>query len=132
MQKPLRRGIFVLMDNRNKWWISFKYEKLPMFFFGCGRVGYCLSDSNELNPVEKIKIREDPPYMMALKAEFNLIRKESIKFNDFSKKVRDQCSYTDGSEVEVIKDKITGEVNSLKGMMHRRLQLSGEEKMMKK
>ncbi|MBA0666255.1 hypothetical protein Goklo_002691, partial [Gossypium klotzschianum] len=90
------------------------------------RVGHCLSDSNELNPVEKIKIREDPPYMMALKAEFNLIRKESIKFNDFSKKVRDQCSYTDGSEVEVIKDKITGEVNSLKGMMHRRLQLSGE------
>ncbi|MBA0814619.1 hypothetical protein Gohar_020435 [Gossypium harknessii] len=103
-----------------------------MFCFGYGRVGHCLSDCNKLNPVEKIKIREDLPYTMALKAEFNLIRNESIKFNDFSKKVRAQCSYIGGSEVEVIKDKITGEVNSLKGMMHGRLQLNGEEKMMKK
>ncbi|MBA0872947.1 hypothetical protein Goshw_023966 [Gossypium schwendimanii] len=96
VQKPLRRDIFVSMDNMNKWWISFKYEKLPMFCFGCGKVGHYLSDCNELNPV------------------------------------RAQCSYTGGFEVEVIKDKITREVNSLKGMMHGRLQLSGEEKMMKK
>ncbi|MFQ6650153.1 hypothetical protein Gotur_022987, partial [Gossypium turneri] len=110
----------------------FKYEKLPMFSFGCGRVGHGLLDFSELNPTEKIKIREDPPYMLALKAESNLIEKESIKFNDFSKKVKAQCSYIGGSEVEAIKDKITGEVNSLKGIMHGRLQSSGEEKMMKK
>ncbi|MFQ6650879.1 hypothetical protein Gotur_022287, partial [Gossypium turneri] len=127
-----RKCIFVSMDNRNKWWISFKYEKLPIFCFGCGRVGYGLLDCSELNLAEKIKIREDPPYMLALKAESNLIGKESIKFNDFSKKVRVQCSYTGGSEVEAIKDKITGKVNSLKGMMHERLQSSGDEKMMKK
>ncbi|MBA0873305.1 hypothetical protein Goshw_000636 [Gossypium schwendimanii] len=96
VQKPLQRGIFVSMDNMNKWWIYFKYEKLPMFCFGCGRVGHGLSDCSELNPV------------------------------------RAQCSYTGGSKVEAIKDKITGKVNSLKGMMHERLQLSGEEKMMKK
>ncbi|PPD77412.1 hypothetical protein GOBAR_DD25653 [Gossypium barbadense] len=78
------------------------------------RVGYGLVDCSELNPAEKIKIREDPPYMLALKAESNLIGKES------------------GSEVEAIKDKIIGKVNSLKGMMHERLQSSGEEKMMKK
>ncbi|MBA0818386.1 hypothetical protein Gohar_021406 [Gossypium harknessii] len=34
--------------------------------------------------------------------------------------------------MEAIKDKITGDVNNLKGMMHGRLQLSGEKKMMKK
>ncbi|MBA0632300.1 hypothetical protein Godav_001066 [Gossypium davidsonii] len=89
-------------------------------------VGHGLLDFSELNPVEKIKIREDPPYMLALKAESNLVGKESIKFNDFSKKVKAQCSYIGGSEVEAIKDKITGEVNSLKGMMHGRLQSSGE------
>ncbi|MBA0694392.1 hypothetical protein Goari_004694, partial [Gossypium aridum] len=37
-----------------------------------------------------------------------------------------------GSEMEAIKDKITGEVNNLKGMMHGRLQFSGEKKMIKK
>ncbi|MBA0752458.1 hypothetical protein Gogos_001291 [Gossypium gossypioides] len=96
------------------------------------RVGYGLSDCSELNPAEKIKIREDPPYTLALKAKSNLIGKESIKYNDFSKKVRAQCSYTGGSEVEAIEDKITREVNSLNGMIHGRLQSSGEEKMMKK
>ncbi|XP_052484766.1 uncharacterized protein LOC128039888 [Gossypium raimondii] len=42
VQKPLRRGIFVSSDNRNQWWISFKYEKLPLFCFGCGRLGHGL------------------------------------------------------------------------------------------
>ncbi|MBA0659485.1 hypothetical protein Goklo_011622, partial [Gossypium klotzschianum] len=110
----------------NKWWISFKYEKLPLFCFGCGRVGHGLSDCSLLNPAEKIKIREDPPYTMALKAESNLVGKESIKFNNFSKNVRAQCSYTGGSEIELIEDKITGGVNNLMGMTHGRLQVSDE------
>ncbi|MFQ6654082.1 hypothetical protein Gotur_025197, partial [Gossypium turneri] len=40
VQKPLRRGIFVSTDNGNKFWIPFKYEKLPTFCFGCGRLGH--------------------------------------------------------------------------------------------
>ncbi|KAG8500690.1 hypothetical protein CXB51_002841 [Gossypium anomalum] len=31
VQKPLRRGIFISIDNQRKSWISFKYEKLPMY-----------------------------------------------------------------------------------------------------
>ncbi|MBA0702150.1 hypothetical protein Goari_022631, partial [Gossypium aridum] len=55
-----------------------------------------------------------------------------LNSSPFWLKVKAQCFYIGGSEVEAIKDKITGEVNSLKGMMHGRLQSSGEEKMMKK
>ncbi|MBA0707526.1 hypothetical protein Golax_019565, partial [Gossypium laxum] len=53
VQKPLRRGIFVSSDNKNQWWISFKYEKLPLFCFGCGRMGHGLPDCNVLSPAEK-------------------------------------------------------------------------------
>ncbi|MBA0787023.1 hypothetical protein Gotri_027698, partial [Gossypium trilobum] len=35
VQRPLRRGIFVSIGNANKFWIPFKYEKLPTFCFGC-------------------------------------------------------------------------------------------------
>ncbi|MBA0750667.1 hypothetical protein Gogos_002070 [Gossypium gossypioides] len=120
----LKEDLELIMEERP--WLFWK--SLILF----DRVGHGLSDCSELNPAEKIKIRENPPYMMALKVESNLIGKESIKFNDFSKKVRAQCSYTGGSEVELVKDKITREVNSLKGMIHGKLQLSGEEKMMQK
>ncbi|MBA0728204.1 hypothetical protein Golax_001125, partial [Gossypium laxum] len=40
------------------------------------RVGHGLSDCSEWNPAEKIKIKEDPPYTLALKAESNVIGKE--------------------------------------------------------
>ncbi|KAK5842942.1 hypothetical protein PVK06_005364 [Gossypium arboreum] len=60
VQKPLRRGIFVSIDNKNKSWISFKYEKFPMFCFGCGKMGHGLNDCIGLNPAEKNKIRDDP------------------------------------------------------------------------
>ncbi|MFQ6634407.1 hypothetical protein Gotur_011216, partial [Gossypium turneri] len=40
VQKPLRRGIFVSTGNGNKCWIPFKYEKLPTFCFGCGKLGH--------------------------------------------------------------------------------------------
>ncbi|MBA0873834.1 hypothetical protein Goshw_007921 [Gossypium schwendimanii] len=119
VQKPLRRGIFVSIDNSNKWWISFKYEKLLMFCFSCGRVGHGLSDCSEWNPAEKIKIKKDPPYTLALKAESNVIGKESIKFNNFSKKTRAQCSYTRSSEME-----------AMNGIIQWGLQSSGEEKLM--
>ncbi|MBA0881790.1 hypothetical protein Goshw_002636 [Gossypium schwendimanii] len=93
VQKPLRRGIFVSTGNGNKCWIPFKYEKLPTFCFGCGRVGHGLHECTELTPTEKNRIREDPPYSLALKAESNLIGRESLKLNALSKKLQPQCSY---------------------------------------
>ncbi|MBA0736548.1 hypothetical protein Gogos_010090 [Gossypium gossypioides] len=44
VQKPLRRGIFVSIGNWNRFWIHFKYEKLPTFCFGCGRLGHGLQE----------------------------------------------------------------------------------------
>ncbi|PPD98816.1 hypothetical protein GOBAR_DD04153 [Gossypium barbadense] len=72
------------------------------------RVGHGLLDCSEWNPAEKLKIKEDPPYTLALKAESNAIGKESIKFNDLSKKNRVQCSYTRSSEMEVMNGIIQG------------------------
>ncbi|KAL1150231.1 hypothetical protein V6Z11_A10G243000 [Gossypium hirsutum] len=43
---------------------------------------------------KKNKIRDDPLYSLALKAEVNFIERESLNFNVFSKKVQPQCSYT--------------------------------------
>lgn len=53
VQKPLRRGIFVSSDNRNQNWISFKYEKLPLFCYGCGRLGHGIPECSVLSVAEK-------------------------------------------------------------------------------
>ncbi|MBA0677894.1 hypothetical protein Goari_019274, partial [Gossypium aridum] len=50
VQKPLHRGIFVSIDNQWKSWISFKYEKLLIFYFGCGRMGHGFKDCLGLTP----------------------------------------------------------------------------------
>ncbi|MBA0571075.1 hypothetical protein Golob_004668, partial [Gossypium lobatum] len=70
-----------------------------MFCFGCGRMGHSLKECQVLNLVEKEKFKEDPNYTLALKVESNLIGKENMKFNDLSKKVRVQCSYTGGTQL---------------------------------
>lgn len=49
---------------------------------------------NALNqPLQKNKIRDNPRFSLALKAELNLIGKESLKFNALLKKMQPQCSY---------------------------------------
>lgn len=50
VQQPLRRGIFVSIDNINKSWISFKYEKLPIFCFGCGIMRHDFKGCLQLSP----------------------------------------------------------------------------------
>ncbi|MFQ6650220.1 hypothetical protein Gotur_022847 [Gossypium turneri] len=94
VQKPLRRGIFVLRGNENRYWIPFKYEKLPKFCFGYGKLGHDLQECTVVQPAEKDKIRENPPFSLALKAELNLVGRESLKFNALAKKLQPQCSYT--------------------------------------
>ncbi|MFQ6651837.1 hypothetical protein Gotur_024004, partial [Gossypium turneri] len=94
VQKPLRRGIFVVTDHVSKVWIPFKYENLPMFYFGCGRMGHRLSTCTQISPARKIKISENPPYSVALKAESKLFGKESMCFNFLMKQKGVQSSYT--------------------------------------
>lgn len=42
----------------------------------------------------KNRIRENLPFSLALKAELNLVGRESLKFNALSKKLQPQCLYT--------------------------------------
>ncbi|MBA0635861.1 hypothetical protein Godav_029537, partial [Gossypium davidsonii] len=49
--------------------------------------------STEIIPAEKNRIKEDPPFSLASKAELNLVGMESLKFNALSKKLQTQCSY---------------------------------------
>ncbi|MBA0841495.1 hypothetical protein Goarm_003983, partial [Gossypium armourianum] len=58
--RPLRRGIFVSTTAVNKVWVPFKYENLPMFYFGCGRMGHELSTCTQLTPDRKNKISGSP------------------------------------------------------------------------
>lgn len=99
VQKPLRRGIFVSTDDVSKVWVPFKYENLPMFCFGCERLGHGLSNCTQIILARKSKISENPPYSLALKAESKLIGKESMKFNVLLKQVGAQCYYTGGERV---------------------------------
>lgn len=43
--KPLRRGIWVsLSGDQESIWINAKYERLPDFCYGCGRIGHVIKD----------------------------------------------------------------------------------------
>ncbi|PPD87983.1 hypothetical protein GOBAR_DD15090 [Gossypium barbadense] len=92
-QKPLRRGIFVSTNYVSKVWIPFKYENLPLFCFGYGRMGHGMSNYTQIPPAKKSKVSENPPYSVALKAESRLIGKESMKFNSLMKQTGVQSSY---------------------------------------
>ncbi|KAH1129333.1 hypothetical protein J1N35_000711 [Gossypium stocksii] len=57
-------------------------------------MGHGINDCIVLSTAEKIKVRDDPPFSVALKAESKLARKESMKLNAFSLKMGSQSSYT--------------------------------------
>ncbi|MBA0872493.1 hypothetical protein Goshw_014986 [Gossypium schwendimanii] len=104
VQKSLRRGIFM---------------------------GHGLPECSVLSTAEKSKIKEDPPYTMALKAESKFVGKEVIKFNDFAKKDRAQCSYIGDSENGMIEVIINREVNNFKVEENGKQQMRVEEEMLK-
>ncbi|KAH1063344.1 hypothetical protein J1N35_028331 [Gossypium stocksii] len=78
LEETSSEGIFVSIDDQKRYWVSFKYEKLPVFCFGCGRIGHGIPDCSVLTPLDKEKIRDNPPFSLALKAELNLLGKESL------------------------------------------------------
>ena len=40
IDKPLRKGGYINMEDGGRCWITFKYEQLPTFCFICGRLGH--------------------------------------------------------------------------------------------
>ena len=50
INRPLRKGGNIVNPDGEKFWVSFKYERLPTFCFLCGILGHderhCLGNSN--------------------------------------------------------------------------------------
>uniref|UniRef100_A0A803N1L7 CCHC-type domain-containing protein n=1 Tax=Chenopodium quinoa TaxID=63459 RepID=A0A803N1L7_CHEQI len=49
INKPLRRGIKVVVDSGHAKWVSFKYERLGDFCYYCGHIGHNDKDCDEKN-----------------------------------------------------------------------------------
>ncbi|XP_057793093.1 uncharacterized protein LOC131009698 [Salvia miltiorrhiza] len=47
IQKPLRRGLNIIMDGSTLW-LPIKYERLPSFCYGCGKLGHMLKDCEDV------------------------------------------------------------------------------------
>ncbi|MBA0735263.1 hypothetical protein Gogos_019127 [Gossypium gossypioides] len=76
VQKPLRRGIFILAGSQQNLWVPFKYENLPGFCFGCGRMAHGIKECNDTLADFKELLEDDLPFSLALKAESNLMGKD--------------------------------------------------------
>ncbi|KAH1114470.1 hypothetical protein J1N35_007848 [Gossypium stocksii] len=94
VQKPLRRGIFVSPNRQGKTWLSFKYESLPTFCFGCDRLGHGVKDCTKIPLGDQVKTEDELPYSITLKAESSIIEKKSLWFGYLKKKTMKQCYYT--------------------------------------
>ena len=40
IDKPLRRGGNIVGEDGRRFWVTFKYERLPTFCFICGKLGH--------------------------------------------------------------------------------------------
>ena len=40
LNKPLRKGGYLMNGEGEKLWVTFKYERLPMVCYFCGRLGH--------------------------------------------------------------------------------------------
>ncbi|PPS05425.1 hypothetical protein GOBAR_AA15248 [Gossypium barbadense] len=99
VQKQLRMGIFIAPNGQSRIWLPFKYENLPTFCFGCGRMGHGSKECSKIVGREENEDSENYPFSIALKAESSILGKESLLFGSLLKKSMKQCFYT-GEEVE--------------------------------
>lgn len=92
--QPLLRGVFISINNQNKVWLAFKYETLPNFYFGCGKIGHGVQECNDISLSDRMKDEDNFPYSNSLRAESKMMGKECYKFGFLSQKSRKQCCYT--------------------------------------
>ncbi|PPR94280.1 hypothetical protein GOBAR_AA26385 [Gossypium barbadense] len=93
-RKPLRRGIFVAVGDSKPVWLPFKYESLPNFCFGCGIMGHNVKDCTEFFTKEGVLGDDMFPYSIPLKAESNMVGRESLQLDNSRKKFMPQYLYT--------------------------------------
>ncbi|MBA0869971.1 hypothetical protein Goshw_005934 [Gossypium schwendimanii] len=68
---------------------------------GCGRMDHSIKECSEVTTEIKNLPEDELPYSLALKAEINLLGKESLKLGSVARKSMKQWSYTGvGVEVE--------------------------------
>lgn len=81
-----------------KTWIPFKYENLPIFCFGCGRMRHGLKECDTI-PAKVQELPEDElHYFIALKAKSSMLGKESMKLGITARKLMKQCFYVGDDE----------------------------------
>nr|KJB18771.1 hypothetical protein B456_003G068500 [Gossypium raimondii] len=79
VQKPLRRGIFILVGSQENLWVIFNYENLSGFCFGCGCMAHRrIKECNDTPANFKELPEDDLPFSLALKAESNLMGKVNM------------------------------------------------------
>lgn len=117
VQNPVRRGIFVLVDNQEKKWVAFKYKSLPTFCFGCERMGLGVNNCDLLTKEEKERPIDNLPYLIELRVESKLVGKESLVFDFAKDKSKKQSQYSRGVKRKRVDfscfgEEITSERNS--------------------
>ena len=68
ISKPIRRGGFIAGSDGGKSWVSFKYERLPLFCHYCGILGHDLKHCAAHYAVEKARGRIEYQYGEFLRA----------------------------------------------------------------
>lgn len=79
--------------------MAFKYESLPTYCFGCGKLGHGVVDCEELSQEDKAKSEDSYPYSSALRAESKLIGRECFQFGFTSRSSIVQRNYTGSTPV---------------------------------
>ncbi|PPD90382.1 hypothetical protein GOBAR_DD12675 [Gossypium barbadense] len=74
VQKPLRRGIFILVGSQ---------ENLSGFCFGCGCMAHRIKECNDTSANFKELPEDNLPFSLALKAESNLMGKKHCVIDFF-------------------------------------------------
>lgn len=74
--KPLKKGFFLRRAKEDDIWISFKYERLSDFCYGCGIVGHSVNDCKE----KRSLVAKKWSYDGSLRAEHAVV--ETIQYGD--------------------------------------------------
>lgn len=80
------KRVFIKGDSNENFWLPFKYENLPSFYFGCGRMGHSLKECVVVTKKAKNLSEDDLPYSVALKVEFTILGKMNLKLSNKGKK----------------------------------------------